>query len=302
MDSLTDIAVFVRVVECASFTKAADQLELSRAVVSKYITRLEERLGARLLNRTTRRLSLTEAGAELFEASRGALERIDEAEQAVARLQREPKGRLKVNAPMSFGILHLAPALPEFLKRYPGIHVDLKMDDRIVDFVEEGFDVGIRIAALQDSSLIAKKLAPCRQVLCASAAYLDEFGEPQTPDDLVTHNCILYHYASSANIWRFIAPSGREIRVAVTGNLRANNGIAECEAAIQGVGLLYSPTFYVGEYLRTGRLKRLLADYALPELGIHAVYPQRSYVAPKVRAFIDFLSKRFGAKPAWDRF
>jgi DNA-binding transcriptional LysR family regulator len=142
MENLTDIAVFVRVVECASFTKAADQLELSRAVISKYITRLEERLGARLLNRTTRRLSLTEAGAELFEASRGALERIDEAEQAITRLQREPKGRLKVNAPMSFGILHLAPALPEFLKRYPGIHIDFKMDDRMVDLVQEGFVAG----------------------------------------------------------------------------------------------------------------------------------------------------------------
>jgi DNA-binding transcriptional LysR family regulator len=302
MENLTDIAVFVRVVECASFTKAADQLELSRAVISKYITRLEERLGARLLNRTTRRLSLTEAGAELFEASRGALERIDEAEQAITRLQREPKGRLKVNAPMSFGILHLAPALPEFLKRYPGIHIDFKMDDRMVDLVQEGFDVGVRIASLQDSSLVAKKLAPCRQVLCAAPSYLEEFGEPQTPDDLVAHNCILYHYSSSANVWRFIAPNGREISVAVTGNLRANNGIAEREVAVQGLGLHYTPTFYVGDLLREGKLKRVLPEYALPELGVHAVYPQRAYVAPKVRAFVDFLAKRFGGKPHWDRF
>lgn len=302
MDNLTDIAVFVRVVQCASFTKAADQLELSRAVVSKYISRLEERLGSRLLNRTTRRLSLTEAGAELFEASRGALERIDEAEQAVARLQSEPKGRLVVNAPMSFGILHLAPALPGFLKRYPGIQIDLRMDDRMVDFVEEGFDVGIRIAALKDSSLVARRLAPCRQVICASPAYLEAFGEPETPEDLASHNCILYRYASTANVWRFHAPNGREIRVAVTGNFRANNGIAEREAAVQGVGLLYTPTFYVGDFLREKKLRRILADYSLPELGIHAVYPQRSYVAPKVRAFVDHLAKRFGAKPAWDRF
>ena len=183
MENLTDIAVFVRVVEGGSFTKAADQLELSRAVISKYLSRLEARLGVRLLNRTTRRLSLTEAGAELFEASRGALERIDEADAAVARLQSEPKGRLKVNAPMSFGVLHLAAALPEFLRSYPGIHIDLRMDDRLVDLYEEGFD----------------------------------------------------------------------------------------------------------------------ADYTLPELGIHAVWPQRSFVAPKVRAFVDFLAKRYGPKPEWDR-
>jgi DNA-binding transcriptional LysR family regulator len=302
LENLTDIAVFVRVVECASFTKAADQLELSRAVISKYITRLEERLGARLLNRTTRRLSLTEAGAELFEASRGALERIDEAEQAVTRLQREPKGRLKVNAPMSFGILHLAPALPDFLKRHPGIHVDFMMDDRMVDLVQEGFDVGVRIAALKDSSLVAKKLATCRQVLCAAPVYLEEFGEPETPDDLVAHNCILYHYASSANVWRFKAPNGRDIKVAVTGNLRANNGIAEREVAVQGLGVHYTPTFYVGDLIREGKLKPILTDYALPELGIYAVYPQRAHVAPKVRAFVDFLAKRFGGKPDWDRF
>jgi DNA-binding transcriptional LysR family regulator len=301
MDNLTDIAVFVRVVECASFTRAADQLELSRAVVSKYVTRLEERLGARLLNRTTRRLSLTEAGAELFEASRAALERIDEAEQALTRLQREPRGRLKVNAPMSFGILHLAPALPEFLKRYPGIAVDLKMDDRMLDLVEEGFDVGVRIASLPDSSLVARKLAPCRQVVCAAPAYLEEFGDPQTPDDLAAHNCILYHYASGINVWRFHASGGREISVAVTGNLRANNGIVAREAAVRGVGLLMTPTFYVGAELRSGALKRVLTDYRLPELGIHAVYPQRTHVAPKVRAFVDFLARRFGPKPEWDR-
>jgi DNA-binding transcriptional LysR family regulator len=301
MENLTDIAIFVRVVECGSFTKAADQLELSRAAISKYLSRLEERLGVRLLNRTTRRLSLTEAGAELFEASRGALERIDEAESAVARLQNEPKGRLKVNAPMSFGVMHLAPAMPEFLRLYPGIHVDLRMDDRLVDLYEEGFDIGVRIAKLADSSLVAKKLAPCRQVACASPAYLKEFGEPQTVDDLAAHNCILYTYSATANVWHFTAPSGREIPVAVQGNLRANNGMASREAALRGLGVLLVPTFYVGEELRQGKLQRILADYTLPELGIYAVWPQRNFVAPKVRAFVDFLAKHFGAKPAWDR-
>lgn len=302
MDNLTDVAVFVRVVERGSFTRAADELELSRAVVSKYLTRLEERLGVRLLNRTTRRLSLTEAGAELFAASRGALERIAEAEGAITRLQREPRGTLKINAPMSFGILELAPALPEFLRRHPDIQVDLRMDDRQVDLVEEGFDVGVRITQrMAPSSLVARRLTTCRQWVCAAPSYLAEHGVPETPEDLSAHNCILYQYASAANVWRFRARGGREIAVAVTGNLRANNGIAEREAALRGVGILLTPSFYVGEDLRSGKLVRLLSEYSLPELGIHVVYPKRSHVPPKVRVFVEFLARHFGGRPAWER-
>lgn len=302
MDNLTDVAVFVRVVERGSFTRAADELELSRAVVSKYLTRLEERLGVRLLNRTTRRLSLTEAGAELFAASRGALERIAEAEGAITRLQREPRGTLKINAPMSFGILELASALPEFLRKHPDIQVDLRMDDRQVDLVEEGFDVGVRITQrMAASSLVARRLATCRQWVCAAPSYLAEHGEPESPEDLSAHNCILYQYASAANVWRFRAPGGREIAVAVTGNLRANNGIAEREAAVRGVGILLTPSFYVGEELRSGKLVRLLREYSLPELGIHVVYPKRSHVPPKVRVFVEFLARHFGGRPAWER-
>lgn len=302
MDNLTDVAVFVRVVERGSFTRAADELELSRAVVSKYLTRLEERLGVRLLNRTTRRLSLTEAGAELFAASQGALERIAEAEGAITRLQREPRGTLKINAPMSFGILELAPALPEFLRRHPDIQVDLRMDDRQVDLVEEGFDVGVRITQrMAPSSLVARRLATCRQWVCAAPSYLAEHGTPETPEDLSAHNCILYQYALAANVWRFRAPGGRDIAVAVTGNLRANNGIAEREAALGGVGILLTPSFYVGDELRSGKLVRLLSEYSLPELGIHAVYPKRSHVPPKVRVLVEFLSRRFGGRPAWER-
>ena len=298
MDSLTDVAVFVRVVACNSFTRAADELELSRAVVSKYVARLEERLGVRLLNRTTRRLALTEAGAELFEASRGALERIDEAEERVARLQREPQGRLKVNAPMSFGILQLSRVLPDFLARHPRIHVDLVMDDRLVDFLADGFDVGIRIAELPDSSLVAKKVAPCPVVACAAPAYLAEQGEPATPEDLATQECILYRYSAGANVWRFTAAGGRDIAVAVSGRLRMNNGIAMKEAALRGFGIILLPTFYVEQELRDGTLRRVLPHYRVPDLGMYAVYPQRSFVPPKVRAFVEFLSRSFGrARP-----
>jgi len=302
MDNLTDIAVFVRVVRRGSFTLAADELQISRAAASKYVSRLEERLGARLLQRTTRRLSLTEAGAALFEASRGALERIEEAEGAIARFQSEPRGRLRVSAPMSFGILHLGPMLAEFAREHPHVSLDLAFDDRYVNLVEERFDVAIRIGKLSDSSLVARKLAATRLVVCAAPSYLAEHGEPETPEDLAAHNCLLYSYLATANVWRFVAPDGREIPVAVGGNLRANNGIVEAEAAVAGMGVLMTPTFYVGPLIRAGKLRRILTSYRGPEIGIHAVYPQREHVPPKVRVFVDFLARRFGRKPDWEKF
>jgi DNA-binding transcriptional LysR family regulator len=301
VENLTDIAVFVRVVQRGSFTLAASDLELSRAVVSKYVSRLEDRLGARLLHRTTRRLSLTEAGAALFEASRGAIERIEEAQATVARFQSEPRGRLRVSAPMSFGILHMGPALAEFSRKHPAVSLELTFDDRFVNLVEEGIDVAIRIGTLTDSSLVARKLSSTRMVVCAAPSYLAEHGEPEMPEDLAAHNCLLYTYLSSANVWRFRGPDGRDIAVAVSGNLRANNGIVEAEAAAAGMGVLLSPSFYVGSLLRSGKLKRILTRYELPELGIHAVYPQRSHVPPKVRAFVDFLARRFGRDPPWEK-
>ena len=301
MDNLTDVAVFVRVVERGSFTLAADDLDLSRAVVSKYLSRLEERLGARLLNRTTRRLSLTEAGAALFEASKGAIERIEEAEAAVARFQAEPRGRLRVSAPMSFGILHLGPAMADFARAHPKVTLDVKLDDRFVNLVEEGIDVAVRIGVLTDSSLVARKLAVTRAVACASPEYLARHGEPETPEDLASHNCLIYSYLATANVWRFTASDGREIPVAVTGTFRINNGIVLAEAALAGHGILMTPSFYVAPLLRAGKLKRILPAYRLKELGIYAVYPQREHVPPKVRAFADFLAQRFGRKPDWEK-
>jgi len=302
MDNLADIAVFVRVVERGSFTRAADDLELSRAVVSKYLTRLEERLGARLLNRTTRRLALTEAGSALFEQSRAALERIEEAQAAVARLQSAPRGRLFVSAPMAFGVLHLGRVLPDFLKLHPGVTVDMRLDDRFVNLVAEGFDMAIRIGALTDSSLVARKLAPCRQLVCASPAYAREHGAPRDPGELAAHNCFVYSYAAQGNVWRFTSRAGKEASVAVTGNLRLNNGLLERDAAVAGAGIARLPTFYVGPLIREGKLVVLLEDWKPPELGIYAVYPQTQHVPPKVRAFVDFMVKQFGPKPDWDRF
>jgi DNA-binding transcriptional LysR family regulator len=302
MENLADIAVFVRVVERGSFTPAADGLGLSRAAVSKYVSRLEERLGARLLHRTTRRLSLTEAGAALFEASRGALERIEEAESAIAQLQSAPRGRLKVSAPMSFGILHLGPALADFAAAHPGVALDLRLDDRFVNLVEDAVDVAVRIGALTDSSMVARKLAAARSVTCASPDYLARHGEPESPEDLVSHDCLVYSYLANPDVWRYTAPDGREISVAVRGAFRANNGILLAQAAEAGHGIVASPTFYVGEAIRARKLKPILSAFRLPEIGIYAVYPQRSHVPPKVRAFVDFLARRFGRKPDWEKF
>ncbi|MGH8728368.1 MAG: LysR family transcriptional regulator [Burkholderiales bacterium] len=297
MENLTDIAVFVKVVESGSFTQTAEQLELSRAVISKYLSRLEERLGVRLLNRTTRRLSLTEAGAALYEASRGALSQIEDAELAISELQKAPRGRLKVNVPVSFGMLHIAPAIPEFLAAFPGISVDMMMEDRIVDLVHEGYDLAIRVSNPTDSTLVARKLAPERLVTCAAPEYLARHGAPETPEDLAGHNCVLYSYGSP--VWRYIAPDGKEIAAPVRGNLRMNNGIAQREAALKGLGIVALPTFYLGDYLRQGRLQVLFAEYRTDELGVYAVYPQRKYLSPKVRTFIDFFAQRFGPKPPW---
>ena len=301
MENLADIAVFVRVVERGSFTLAADDLALSRAAVSKYVSRLEERLGARLLHRTTRRLSLTEAGAALFEASHGALERIEEAESAVTESQSIPRGRLKVSAPMSFGILHLARLLPAFAREHPQVTLDVRLDDRFVNLVEEGIDVALRIGVLRDSTLVARKLANTRMLVCASPAYLREHGTPERPEDLASHNCLVYGWLPSAGVWRFAA-ANEEMPVAVSGNLRVNNGIVLAQAAVDGLGIVVSPSFYVAELLREGRLRRVLADFRLPDLGIHAVYPQTPHVPAKVRAFVDFLVRSIGRRPQWERF
>lgn len=303
MKNFTDIAVFVQVVDSGSFTKAADQLGLSHAMASKSVTRLESRLGARLLNRTTRKLSLTEAGEGLYEKSRGALSQIEQAELEIGQLQNEPRGLLKITAPMSFGILHIAPALPEFLRRHPMVSVEINFDDRTVDLVDEGFDLAIRVAPdLQESTLVARKFGRCRFVVCASPEYFERHRAPLTPHDLREHNCLVYTYVARPTVWRFAASDGSEIAVAVSGNLRMNNGLAEREAALQGLGVMMSPTFYVGEMIREGRLRAVLTDYQALERSVYAIYPEGRHVPPKVRACIDFFSQRFGPEPYWDRF
>ncbi len=300
MSSISVIPVFVAVVENGGFAAAARRLGVSKSAVSKRITQLEAQLGARLLHRTTRKLSLTEAGERYLIHALEALTSAREAEDAVAQMQRAPHGRLKINAPMSFGRLHIAPLIPEFLKRYPGIEIDMVMDDRVVDLVEGGFDVALRAGVPPDSALIARKLAPCRNVLCASPGYVAEHGRPGEPTDLLAHNCLHFAYFSDAHQWTFIGP-GEPVRIEASGNYQVNNSEALREALIGGCGIARLPTFVAGPDITSGRLVRLLGQYRMPSQTLYAVFPERRHLPAKVRVFLDFAVERFGAdRPYWD--
>jgi DNA-binding transcriptional LysR family regulator len=298
---LSVMAIFARVVEMESFSGAARELGLSKSAVSKQVGRLEDRLGVRLLNRTTRRLSLTEAGAAFYDGCRRVVAEAEAAETAVTHLAVAPRGTLKVSAPMSFGFRHIAPAVPAFMARYPELSVEMELNDRLVDLVDEGFDAGIRIGVLADSSLVARRLAGNRRVLCAAPAYLAARGAPQALEDLRAHDCLLYAYQATGDAWRFRGPGGlREVRV--RGRLRTNNGDALLAAACAGQGIALLPSFICGEDLRAGRLVQLLPELGEPaESAVHAVYPAGRNLSPKVRVFVDFLAARFAGTPYWDR-
>ncbi len=300
LDNLAAMAVFARVVEDRSFTRAAGALGCSKSAVSKAVSQLEDRLGARLLNRTTRRLALTEAGTAYYERAARILAEAAEADSAVSALQDEPRGTLRVNAPMTFGQRHLAPAIGAFLKHYPELRLDITLTDRFVDLIGEGYDVAVRIAALPDSSLIAAKLAPNRRVVCASPGYLARAGTPHHPQDLRKHNCFGYTYQVTGDSWRFMGPRG-PTTVRVTGTLTANNGEILKAAMREGLGLAPVPTFSVADELKSGELVIVLPDYIDAETSVYAVYPQSRHLSAKVRAFVDFLRQRFGPEPYWDR-
>jgi DNA-binding transcriptional LysR family regulator len=300
MDRLAAIEAFVRVAEAQSFSEAARRLRSSKSAVSRNVSALESELGVRLLQRTTRSLTLTEAGRGYFERATRILADLEEANLAVSHLQAAPRGRLRVSAPMSFGFLHLAPALPDFLARFPEVAVDLAMSDRFVDLIEEGFDVAVRIGPLEDSSLIARKLAPIRRVVCASPAYFEARGFPRSPDDLKGHECLSNSNIAASQEWQFAAPGGKPWPVAVQGRLSANNGDALRVAALKGQGLVNLPTFIVGGDLQAGTLATALEDFIPQRLAMSALYPHSRRLSPKVRAFVDFLADRFGPRPYWD--
>lgn len=300
MTEFSAIPVFVTVVECGSFSKAGIKLGTSKSAVSKRITQLEHNLGVRLFHRTTRRLTLTEAGEHYYDYARRAYALAREGEDVVTQMQGEPRGVLRVSAPMSFGRLHLAPLMPDFLKQYPGVQLDLSMDDRMVDLVEGGFDLAIRIGHLPDSRLVARRITPCHSVVCASPDYLAQHGTPRTPADLRQHNCLFYSYFRGGSEWRFEGPAGT-VRIQPQGNYRVNNSEALRDALLAGGGICQVPTFIVGPDLAAGRLMPVLKDFPLPHHAIYAVFPERRHRPAKVTAFLDFLDQRLGGdQPYWD--
>jgi DNA-binding transcriptional LysR family regulator len=302
IEGFGSIPVFVAVVENGGFTAAARTLGISKSAVSKRINQLEKHLGVRLLHRTTRKLSLTEAGERYFEHAGQALAAAGRAEDAVTELQGEPQGKLRISSPMSFGRLHVAPLIPKLLQRYPKLQIDLTMDDRRVDLVAEGFDVAIRSGSvsLPDSSLIARKLAPLRQVLCASPDYIDRCGLPNKPAELTEHNCVLFSYSSDVNEWTLYGEGEPEV-IQVTGRYRVNNSEAILEALREGIGIGRLPTFVAGPDLKAGRLVQLFESYRIPDHTIYAVFPEREYLPAKVRVFLDCAIEHFGGDhPYWD--
>lgn len=293
MDRLLAMRVFATVVEVGSFARAAEQLHLSATAVSRHVAELERHLGAQLLQRSTRRLNLTESGANYYDRCRLILADVDEAEAQLATSESQPRGVLRMSLPHSFGLRYIAPLIPEFCLRYPELQLELGFSDRIVDLVEEGVDMAVRITSELKTSLVARKLASARMVCCAAPAYIERFGSPLTPEDLREHNCLTYSYASAANAWTFLR-DGREISVAVKGRLRANSGDMSRHAATAGLGVALLPTFLVCDELREGRLLPLLVDYALPEIGVHAVYLPGARRSARIRAIVEFLWDALG--------
>ena len=299
MDPLDGIAAFARVVDSGSFSAAARRLKISKSAVSAHVQRLEERLGIRLLNRTTRRLSLTEAGAAYYRHCARILAEAEAAEQAASALQREPRGMLRISAPGAFGWMHVAPAVPAFLKRYPDIGVDISVSPMHVNLVDEGLDLAIRIGVLEDSPLVVRKLAPSRLVLCAAPAYLKERGTPREPDELAKHNCLCTGLLPWGDEWRLHSKRG-EVRVAVGGSFRSNSAEMLRAATLDGIGIAVLPTWAVSEPLRKGALRRVLDAWELPVSTIYAVYPGNRLMSMKVRAFVDHLARHFGRTPYWE--
>lgn len=301
MDRFADMKMFVGVVDAGSISGAADRLEVAKSAVSRRLADLEARLGAQLLHRTTRRLTLTDSGRAFYERAKDILADLDEAEQAVSQAHGAVRGRLKVALPLAFGIKHVGPLVNEFMALHPDVEFDLDFNDRRIDLMQEGFDLAIRVAKLPDSSLIARKLAPVRSLLCASPDYLARHGKPARAADLTRHAGLAYSNLANPGTWNFVGPDSQPGSVQVPIKLRANNGDFLTQAAIAGQGVILHPTFYLNEAIRAGKLVPLLTDHAWPEVNAYAVYPPTRHLSRRVRAFVDFLAERLAGEPYWDR-
>lgn len=298
MDRFSAIDAFVKVVEAGSFAGAAERLDVSVSSVSRLVADLEAHLGTRLLHRTTRRLSLTEAGRTFHEHGVQLLADLDEAEASASAEAVVPRGTLRITCGIGFGNEHLAPAVAAFMAKYPQVRFDVELSDRMTDLVDEGFDAAVRVGASAASNLVGRRVGSTALVCCAAPAYLARHGEPRTPEQLAQHPCLLYHYAAQRDVWTFAGPDGALHRVRVAGPVHANNGSFLAALAREGMGITYEPDFAVGPDVRAGRLVPILRDYPPPAAPIHVMYPSRRHLSAKVRVFAQFLAERF-AVPSW---
>jgi DNA-binding transcriptional LysR family regulator len=301
LDRLTGIEMFIKVTATGSFSAAGRAMNMSQTMVTKHIAALEGRLGVSLFHRGTRRLSLTEAGRNYLESAEHILSELDAADSAVSADRVEPRGILRLNAPVSFGTHQIAPALYEFSKRHPLVNVELGLNDRVVDLAEEGWDLAVRVGTLESSALLARRIAPCRMVVAAAPSYLKSHGTPKTIADLERHNCLGYTLSRTTGAGRWVFGTRHEKVLEVSGNLRANNGDSLRAAAVAGQGIIYEPTFIVSDDLRAGKLISIKLDQPTIEYGgIYAVHCFARNPPARIRAFIDFLVERFSPSPPWD--
>ncbi|HWI37066.1 MAG TPA: LysR family transcriptional regulator [Burkholderiales bacterium] len=299
MDRFSAMQVFAQVVEAGSFAKAAERLGMSTSAASRHVAELETHLQTRLLNRTTRRVSLTESGRAFYERSVQLLADLQEAEEEASSAAVVPRGTIRLTTSVNFGVRHVAPAIAAFVAAHPDVRFDVSLADRVVDLVEEGFDIAIRIGTPGADNLVARKLGETRLVPCASPAYLERHGAPKAPAELANHNCFTYEYVTPRNVWRFRDRSGVEQAVRVSGTLHSNNGDLLAEVAARDGGIVFEPAFIVGPDVRAGRLVPLLQDYVPPPVPIYAVYPSRKHLSAKVRRFVEFLVERFAHAQDW---
>jgi len=300
MDKFADMKAFTAVVDAGSFSMAGERLGIAKSVVSRRISQLERRLGSRLLHRTTRRLALTDTGKNFYQRAVQILADLDDAEQSVTEETIELRGTLKLAAPLSFGLTHLSDAITDFLNEHPAIELNLDLNDRNINLVEEGFDMAVRIGELQDSTLVARRLGTVRIMTCASRAYLERHGEPAHPDELHQHIGLQYSNISYKQQWRYQTPAGKMIHAQPRIRIRANNGNALATAACAGLGITRSPAFILGSYVKQGSLVTILNEYQGAAVGIHAVYPPGRLIPRRIQVFSDFLSGRYGEHPCRD--
>lgn len=302
MDRFSELETFVNVVESGSLSAAAERLGIAKSAVSRRLAELEGRLGVQLLNRTTRSISLTDSGRRYLDSCQRILSDLEESELAIADEQAVLRGSIRIAAPLSFGIHHLSPVLNNFQKAHPDVLLDLSLDDRQVNLQEAGFDLGLRIGKLEDSSLVAKKLSPIRRIVIASPDYLAQYGEPQTPEDLKHHLGLTYTNMPESQFWQFMKPDGSLVSVRVPSRMKANNGEFLLRACIDGMGVIVLTTFIAFEAIQKGLVKPILCEFEPPPVSLYAIYPSQRHLPRRVRALIDYLAECFNRSPYWDVF